>query len=170
MVRINLLFLPVPICIHNSSKPIEVKYCIKYSTNTKTSASLESRMMRVFLDWVESSMCGIILRSASSMRLFKFSLLFVIQSLYWIHWTPLHVSLSPTIPLAVKHLLFSEAFLIKKDRDINCRFPLFLSQAQNFSIWLGMYELHSILQTKIPFVKARLCRPLNFIDCSIWLS
>ena len=153
MVRINLLFLPVPICIHNSSKPIEVKYCIKHSTDTKTSASLESRMIRVFLDWVESSMWGIILRSASFMSLFKFSLLFVMQSSYWIHWAPLHVSLLPTIPLTVKHLLFSEAFLIKNDRDINCKFFLFLSQAQNFSIWLGMYELHAYCKPKYHLLK-----------------
>ena len=52
----NLLFCPVPNCIHNSFKPTEVKYCIKYNTNTKTSVSFESRTIRVVLDWIESSM------------------------------------------------------------------------------------------------------------------
>ena len=67
----------------------------------------------MFLDWIKSSMCGIIFKSASSINLFMFSLLFM-SSLYWMHWIHLRVSLSPIIPLTVKHLLFSEAFLIKK--------------------------------------------------------
>ena len=159
--------MPVSNCAHNSFKPIEVKYRIKHNTNTKTSVSFESRTIRVFLDWNESSMCVIILKSAFSMGLSKFSFLLVMPSLYWMHWIPLHVSLSRIILIRVKNFLFYEAFSIKRDRGINCKLSLFLSQVQNFSIWLGIYELHSIFQTKIPFVTARLCRSLSFIGCSI---
>ena len=67
LTGINHLFCPVPNYIHYSFEPIEVKYCIKYHANTKTSVSFESRTIHVFLDCIGSSMCGIILRSASSM-------------------------------------------------------------------------------------------------------
>ena len=79
---INLLFCPVWNCIHNFFKVVKVKYCIKYNANTKTPVSVESRYDTCVLDSVESSMCGIILRSASSVSLSTFSLLLVMSSLH----------------------------------------------------------------------------------------
>ena len=48
MDRYKSFILPVSNCVHNSFKTIEVKYCRKYNTNTKTSVSFESKTIRVF--------------------------------------------------------------------------------------------------------------------------